>query len=94
MKLSEMGYQRVEVHKCPQAVVRELGVNMIAHRDYVNYMSFCQMQKFKNRVSWVSPGGLLPGMTVENILTTQASRNPNILSILYEAGYIEASGLL
>jgi ATP-dependent DNA helicase RecG len=65
---------------------------MIAHRDYANYMSSCQVQKFKNRISWVSPGGLPPGMTVENILTAQASRNPNILSILYEAGYVEAFG--
>ena len=92
MTLSDASYQRVEVHEYPQAVIRELGVNMIAHRDYANYMSSCQVQKFKNRISWVSPGGLPPGMTVENILTAQASRNPNILSILYEAGYVEAFG--
>ena len=92
MTLSETSYQRVEVHEYPQAVIRELGVNMIAHRDYANYMSSCQVQKFKNRISWVSSGGLPPGMTVENILTAQASRNPNILSILYEAGYVEAFG--
>jgi predicted HTH transcriptional regulator len=31
-------------------------------------------------------------VTVENILDEQASRNPAILSILYEAGYTEAFG--
>lgn len=92
MTLSETSYQRVEIHEYPQAVIRELGVNMIAHRDYANYLSSCQVQKFKNRISWVSPGGLPPGMTVENILSAQASRNPVILSILYEAGYVEAFG--
>lgn len=92
MTLSETSYQRVEIHEYPQAVIRELGVNMIAHRDYANYLSSCQVQKFKNRISWVSPGGLPTGMTVANILTAQASRNPVILSILYEAGYVEAFG--
>lgn len=62
MTLSETSYQRVEVHEYPQAVIRELGVNMIAHRDYANFLSSCQVQKFKNRISWVSPGGLPPGM--------------------------------
>jgi predicted HTH transcriptional regulator len=92
MTLSETSYQRVEIHEFPQAVIRELGVNMIAHRDYANYLSACQVQKFKNRIAWVSPGGLPPGMTVDNILSAQASRNPIILSILYEAGYVEAFG--
>ena len=92
MTLSETSYQRVEIHEYPQAVIRELSVNMIAHRDYGNYLSSCQVQKFRNRISWVSPGGLPPGMTVENILAAQASRNPIILAILYEAGYVEAFG--
>lgn len=38
------------------------------------------------------PGGLPPGVTVDNILSEQAARNPQILSILYEAGYVEAFG--
>jgi len=92
MTLSETSYQRVELHEYPQAVIRELGVNMIAHRDYANYLSSCQVQKFRNRIAWISPGGLPPGMTVENILSAQASRNPVILDILYEAGYVEAFG--
>src|SRR6185295_17958250 len=92
MTLNETSYQRVEIHEYPQAVIRELGVNMIAHRDYANYLSSCQVQKFRNRISWVSPGGLPPGMTVDNILSLQASRNPHILQILYEAGYVEAFG--
>lgn len=45
-----------------------------------------------NRIEWISPGGLPPGITVENLLDEQWSRNPIILSILYEAGYVEAFG--
>lgn len=36
--------------------------------------------------------GLAPGITIENILLEQASRNPYSLLILHEAGYVEAFG--
>ena len=92
MTLSENSFQRIEVHESPQAVIRELCVNMLAHRDYANFLSSARVQLFRNRIEWISPGGLPPGITVENILAEQASRNPVILSILYEAGYVEAFG--
>ncbi|MCU0490118.1 MAG: hypothetical protein MUD01_00820 [Chloroflexaceae bacterium] len=92
MTLSERSFQRVEVHEYPRAVVRELCVNMLAHRDYTNFRSAARVQLFRNRIEWISPGGLPPGVTVENILFEQSSRNPTILSILYEAGYVEAFG--
>jgi predicted HTH transcriptional regulator len=92
MTLSPQSFQRVEVHEYPRAVIRELCVNMLAHRDYTNFLSAARVLFFRNRIEWVSPGGLPPGVTVENILDEQASRNPVILSILYEAGYTEAFG--
>ncbi len=85
-------FQRVEVHEYPRVVIRELCVNMLAHRDYTNYQSAARVQLFRNRVEWSSPGGLPPGITIENILMEQASRNPYILLILHEAGYVEAFG--
>jgi ATP-dependent DNA helicase RecG len=66
----------VPVHEYPAAVIRELIVNLLAHRDYANGLSSARVQLFSNRIEWVSPGGLPPGVTVENILTSQASRNP------------------
>lgn len=92
MTLSEISFQRVEIHEYPRAVIRELCVNVLAHRDYTNYRSAARVQLFRNRIEWISPGGLPPGVTVENILAEQAARNPQILSILYEAGYVEAFG--
>jgi ATP-dependent DNA helicase RecG len=92
MTLSENSFQRVEVHEYPRAVIRELCVNMLAHRDYTSFPSAARLQLFKNRIEWISPGGLPPGITVENILAEQRSRNPTVLSILYEAGYVEAFG--
>lgn len=92
MTLSERGFQRVEVHEYPRAVIRELSVNMIAHRDYTNFRSASRIQILRNRIEWISPGGLPPGITIENILEEQAARNPVVMSILYENGFVEAFG--
>lgn len=92
MTLDNTSSQRVELHEYPRVVIRELGVNMVAHRDYANIMSSSRVQLFRNRIEWANPGGLPAGITVSNILAAQASRNPGILAILYESGYVEAIG--
>lgn len=92
MTVSDSSIERVEIHEYPRVVIRELVVNMLAHRDYTNILSAARVQLFRDRIEWLSPGGLPPGVTVNNILVAQASRNPTILSILYEAGYVEAIG--
>lgn len=86
------GARRVELHEYPRVVLRELVVNLIAHRDYTNLHSTARVQKLRDRIEWVSPGGLPPGVTIENLLTAQASRNPAIVRILYQAGLVEAFG--
>jgi len=93
MTLSDTGPQRVELHEYPRAVIRELTVNMLAHRDYRVIGSASRVLLFQDRIEWVSPGGLPPGVTEENLLTMQTSRNPVLLSILHEAGYVEAYGM-
>ena len=92
MTLSDTSLQRIEIHEYPRAVIRELIVNMVAHRDYAQFLSNARVELYQNRIEWVSPGGLPPGITVENILDAQMSRNPVILTILYEAGFMEAFG--
>ncbi len=92
MILSEQGYERIEVPDYPLAVIRELGVNMLAHRDYTLVGSVARVLLFRDRIEWISPGGLLPGVTIADILDAQNSRNPVIQSILVEAGYVEALG--
>lgn len=92
MTLAQGSLQRIEVHEYPEAVIRELIVNMLVHRDYTNFRSAARVFLFRNRINWISPGGLPEGVTVENLLSSQAARNPVVLSILYEAGYVEAIG--
>ncbi|NNJ12969.1 hypothetical protein EKD04_021830 [Chloroflexales bacterium ZM16-3] len=92
MTLAKGSFQRTEVHEYPRAVLRELCVNMIAHRDYTNFRSAARVHLFRNRIEWTSPGGLPPGVTIANILSEQVARNPIILNILFEAGFVEAIG--
>ena len=86
------GFQRVDLHEYPEVVIRELGVNMLAHRDYTVTNSQARVMLFRNRIEWSNPGSLPEGVTPENILRQQHSRNPAIQTILYEAGYVEALG--
>jgi ATP-dependent DNA helicase RecG len=92
MTLDSESSARVELHEYPREVIRELGVNMVAHRDYENVMTAARVLLFRNRIEWSNPGGLPEGITVENILKEQASRNPGIVEILYQSGYVEAVG--
>lgn len=92
MTVASDSFQRVEINEYPQIVIRELGVNMLAHRDYVHAQAAARVMLFGDRIEWVSPGGLPPGITVENLLEEQAPRNHIILSRLYEAGYMEGFG--
>jgi ATP-dependent DNA helicase RecG len=92
MTVASDSFQRIEVHEYPQIVIRELGVNMLAHRDYVHAQAAARVMLFGDRIEWVSPGGLPPGITVDNLLEEQAPRNHIVLSMLYEAGYMEGFG--
>ncbi len=92
MTVAPGSFQRVEIHEYPPIVVRELCANMLAHRDYEHANSASRVMLFRDRIEWATPGGLPPNVTVENLLDAQYSRNPVILSIFFEAGYVEAFG--
>jgi ATP-dependent DNA helicase RecG len=68
-------------------------VNAVAHRDYRITGSRIKIEMFRNQIEWVSPGGLPPGITVENILKSQYTRNPVLVQFLFDAGYIEQRGM-
>jgi predicted HTH transcriptional regulator len=92
MTLTERSSVRVEVHQYPRVVLRELTINVLAHREYHNFHASARVQLFRDRIEWVSPGGLPAGVTVENLLIAQFSRNPTIVRVLYDAGLVEEFG--
>jgi predicted HTH transcriptional regulator len=87
------GPRRTSIDQYPRTAIRELIVNAVAHRDYRVMGSRVKIEMFRNEVEWSSPGGLPPGITVENILKAQYTRNPTIVGFLYDAGYIEQRGM-
>ncbi len=87
------GPRRIPLDQYPRPALRELVVNAVAHRDYRVTGSRVKIEMFKNQVEWSSPGGLPAGVTVENILKAQYTRNPIIVGFLWDAGYIEQRGM-
>lgn len=93
MTVGGSGARRIELHEYPQAVIRELTVNMLAHRDFTMAGAASRVLLLNNRIEWSSPGGLPPGVTEANLLSMRSARNPGLLSILYDAGYVEGYGM-
>ncbi len=60
MALNERSLERVELHEYPPAVIRELVVNLLAHRDYTLVGSAARVALFQRRIDWISPGDYHP----------------------------------
>jgi len=92
-----LGTERVEIHAYPMAVLRELTVNAVVHRDWSYAGSYIRIQLFPDRIEWISPGGFpgrAPnGVTLDTLLYAQVSRNPAIAQVLYNAGKVESFGM-
>jgi len=84
--------RREELHEYPRPALRECLVNAVAHRDYSIRGSRIIVSMFEDRIEFNSPGPLPWPVTVENILDQQYSRNPRIVRVLFEMGYIEEIG--
>ncbi len=74
-----------------EAVVREAILNAVSHRDYRLGGSIF-VRQYPQRLEIVSPGGLPPGITPENILWRQMPRNRRIAEVLSKCGLVERSG--
>jgi ATP-dependent DNA helicase RecG len=87
-----IGLNHQEVLEYPFEAVRELIVNAIAHRDY-NLQGDCiHLNIYSDRLEVTSPGGLPGPITIENILSARYSRNPVIVQVLADLGYVERLG--
>ncbi len=87
------GLRREDLHEYPRPALRECLVNAVAHRDYSIRGSRIIVSMFEGRIEFNSPGPLPWPVTVENILEQQYSRNPRIVRVLFEMGYIEEIGM-
>lgn len=70
-----------EMIEYPEETLHEIITNAVLHRDY-SIPTDIQIRVFDNRVEVESPGKLPGHVTVENILNTQAARNPKIVRLI------------
>jgi ATP-dependent DNA helicase RecG len=87
------GFRRQDVTEYPEFAYREAILNAVSHRDYSQEGSFIQVRLFADRLEVQSPGGLGGHLTIDNIVYEQYTRNPHIVRLLEELGYVEHRGL-
>ncbi|MCL2848568.1 MAG: hypothetical protein FWE61_00815 [Micrococcales bacterium] len=73
--------------------LKELVVNALVHSSYRNHGTPIKVA-FEDEKIWIeSPGGLVPGMTVEKMTRGESSlRNPVLARVFKETGVVEAWG--
>jgi ATP-dependent DNA helicase RecG len=84
--------ERRERFEYPMEAARELVVNAVAHRDYSISGDGIRLFIFGNRMEVNSPGGLPGPVTIANIKDERFSRNPAIVQVLADMGFIERLG--
>ena len=77
----------------PPEAVREAVVNALAHRDWTRNEEI-EVTRYTDRLEVLSPGALQNTMTVEKMIAGQRSpRNPLIVEVLRDYGYVDARGM-
>lgn len=77
----------------PIEALREVIVNALVHRDWTRSVDI-EISIFNNRIEIISPGALHNSMTVGKMIAGQRSpRNPLIIEIMRDYGYVDARGM-
>ena len=77
----------------PLEALREAVVNALAHRDWTRYEEI-EVARYVDRMEVLSPGALQNTMTVKKIIAGQRSpRNPLVVEVLRDYGYVDARGM-
>lgn len=86
-------YKRIDIRDYPEYAIRETVLNALIHRNY-NFSGSILISIFDNRIEITSLGGLVSGITIDDIITSGISqpRNKNLASIFYRLNYVESYG--
>ena len=82
-----------DIDEIPNSVITEAVNNAIAHRNYANNGSI-QVEVYQDRIEVISPGRLMPPLTVESLYGKHESvaPNPHIARAMFWVKYIETVG--
>ncbi len=87
-----VGLTHEEVLEYPLEALRELLINAVVHRDYNLQGDPIHIHLFTDRIEFHSPGRLPGPMTLDNLLEARFSRNPILMQVLSDLGYVERLG--
>lgn len=86
------GLYRNDHRDFPENAVREALLNSLVHRDY-SYSASTLISIYSDRMEFVSVGGLLPGIQIQDVLLgLSICRNKKLADIFYRMKLIEAYG--
>lgn len=90
--ISYEGIQRVEQIPYPEAALREIVLNAIAHRDY--FGSAILISVYNDKLIVWNKGSLPEGLTIDKLRIKHSSHphNPLIADVFFKGGLIEAWG--
>lgn len=85
--------RRTDIPEYPLRAVREAITNACIHRDYSRWSQDVVIRMFDDRLEISSPGGLVRGITLQDLGTGKyATRNPTLAEAMREMGWIERFG--
>jgi ATP-dependent DNA helicase RecG len=84
--------RRIETRDYPVDAIRESVLNSLTHREYgLSASTFINV--YENRMEFLTVGGLVPGITLDAILSgVSHSRNERLANIFYRLELVEAYG--
>ena len=83
---------RIDVRDYPEIAVREALLNLLVHRDY-SFSASALISIYADRIEFVSIGGLMPGIDLEDIMVgISVCRNQELANVFYRLHLIEAYG--
>lgn len=87
-----VGFSRIDQYDYPIYALREAFLNAVVHRDY-SFKGSVNINVFSNRIEIVSLGGIINGLTLDDISRgVSETRNLRLANIFYRIGLIEAYG--
>lgn len=91
-KATFSGLNRIDKRDYPPEAIREALINSIVHREY-SFSGSTLINIFGDRIEFVSLGGLVPGLTLEDIMIgVSQCRNEKLANLFYRLKLIEAYG--
>ncbi len=84
-------FQRKPIRFYDERAIRELLINAFAHKSYT-ISGDIFIKVYADRLEIRNPGGLLMGITKDNILHKTARRNPHLIKIFHDLNLMEGEG--